>query len=161
MAGQGEIWKAAEELWSMKSKGTWYRPVLGTILGAPLAEFPRKEGKKLTGHARLYKILMVESAYLIWKLRCERVIQNGNSPFTKSKIIKRWLRVINNRLSLDRELSKPVYGKKALDKKKVLRTWSGVLMNESALPSDWTKENEVLVGIGTGLGMEDEGVGVG
>jgi ribonuclease HI len=39
------------------------------------------------------------------------------------------------------------YGKKAIKKGLVLKTWSKVIKNEENLPKDWTRETGVLVGI--------------
>ncbi|KAJ7854875.1 hypothetical protein B0H13DRAFT_1642170 [Mycena leptocephala] len=45
-------------------------------------------------------------------------------------------------------INKVKYGKKALKKSLVLRTWAKVLGDEDRLPADWTRETGVLVGIG-------------
>ncbi|KAJ6453427.1 hypothetical protein C8R47DRAFT_929604, partial [Mycena vitilis] len=71
--GQKMIWKAAKNLWQEK-EAIWPEVSLGTILGCGLAEFRDEEGKVKRGTQRLYRILMSESAYLIWKLRNDRVI---------------------------------------------------------------------------------------
>lgn len=52
---------------------TRYEPVLGTILvAASTAKSRNGEGKILTGN----KILTIESAHFIWKIRFQRVISN-------------------------------------------------------------------------------------
>ncbi|KAJ7498119.1 hypothetical protein B0H11DRAFT_1856682 [Mycena galericulata] len=100
------------------------------------------------GITRLFRILVSESAHLIWRLRCERVIQQ-KGPASIQEIHKRWLKTMNNRLALDRVLTdKLKYGKRSLKKPVVLDTWRKVLKNEETLPRDWTREVEVLVGIG-------------
>ncbi|KAJ7860538.1 hypothetical protein B0H13DRAFT_1639476, partial [Mycena leptocephala] len=74
------------------------------------------------GMTRLYKILITESARLIWHTRNERVIQQtGSAPLTK--IRNRWLKIINNRLAMDCTMSdKFQYEKKALKVSLVKRT---------------------------------------
>jgi len=89
---------------------------------------------------------MTESAHLIWKLRCERIIQEEDRPFTEEEIENRWLRTINGRLELDQKMTDKDYGPKAIPKSKVLETWRSILKDEKALPDDWTGENGVLVG---------------
>ncbi|KAJ6618614.1 hypothetical protein B0H10DRAFT_1795006 [Mycena sp. CBHHK59/15] len=55
---------------------------------------------------------------------------------------------VNSALGRDRILTnKMKFGNLALNKDLVLRTWSGLLMNEAALPDDWTYTVGVLVGI--------------
>jgi hypothetical protein len=68
------------ELW-LKRHDEPFEPSLGNILGCGLPNFT-KDNKPLTGKNRLYKILVSESAFLIWKLRCERTI--GNKTHSRS-----------------------------------------------------------------------------
>ncbi|KAJ7872909.1 hypothetical protein B0H13DRAFT_2236247 [Mycena leptocephala] len=72
---------------------------------------------------RLYKILITESAHLIWRTRNERVIQQtGSAPL--AKIRNRRLKIINNRLAMDCAMTdKFKYEKKALKISLVKRTW--------------------------------------
>jgi ribonuclease HI len=78
--GQKEVWDLAKELWT-KRNPNWPWPGIGTIISAGLANFKNDEGKIKPGEARLYRILMAESAHLIWKIRCERLMQrNGTHP---------------------------------------------------------------------------------
>jgi len=48
--GQEKIWALTKALWGKKNL-EWYHPVLGTILGAPLAEFKTAQGKIMPGKA--------------------------------------------------------------------------------------------------------------
>ncbi|KAJ7690182.1 hypothetical protein B0H17DRAFT_840783, partial [Mycena rosella] len=43
--------------------------------------------------------------------------------------------------------NKIAYGPLAFKKQLILDTWSGLLMDEDALPDDWTLTEGVLVGI--------------
>lgn len=100
------------------------------------------------GTTRLFRILISESAHLIWRLRNERVI-NAKDPATTREIRNRWLKAINNRLRIDCALTNGIkYGKRAIDKKLVQKTWCNVLKDEENLPKDWTWEAGVLVGVG-------------
>ncbi|THU82291.1 hypothetical protein K435DRAFT_620544, partial [Dendrothele bispora CBS 962.96] len=106
-----------------------------------------RSGKRNTGAERLWRILTAESAYLIWKLRCERVIQNENTAFSEQEIEKRWAYMINERLQLDRRMTNWKYGKKGVKPKVVKATWKGLLQVEDLLPDDWVTNTGVLVGI--------------
>ena len=122
---------------------------LGDVLGCGLANF-ESNGKPNKGKNRLYRILISETAYLIWKMRNERRIRDEDAPPENSptQIINRWTHTINKRLTIDRALTDNVrFRKKALDKKLVKATWSNCLKNENGLPSDWTRLTGVLVGI--------------
>ncbi|KAJ7743622.1 ribonuclease H-like protein, partial [Mycena metata] len=88
--GQAEIWALAKELWTLKHP-TW--PVLsfGSILGLGLATFKNEEGKPLPHTARLYRILISESMYLIWKIRCEVFIAEAGVAKSATEIHNRWV----------------------------------------------------------------------
>ncbi|KAG1839037.1 hypothetical protein DFJ58DRAFT_644578, partial [Suillus subalutaceus] len=55
------------------------------------------------GASRLLRIIISESAYLIWVLRCERVIQGILQDEEKTK--RRWMNAIDKRLQLDRVIA--------------------------------------------------------
>ncbi|KAH9919254.1 uncharacterized protein B0H18DRAFT_1086704 [Fomitopsis serialis] len=147
--GQTEIWNLAEQLWR-KKRDEWNNPLLGGILGCAGAMFKTEKGAQIKGTARLHRIIISESAHLIWKLRNERIIRFDNGrQHTQAEIRNKWTHAMNDRLAMDCHLTnKKKYGKKAIKPKLVEETWSGVLKNENQLPHDWTKGKvEVLVGI--------------
>jgi ribonuclease HI len=145
--GQDIIWKAAESLW-LEKETKWPAVSLGTILGCGLAEFRDEKGKMKRGAQRLYRILMSESAYLIWKIRNDRVISRDGEPATEDEIVNKWKYTINLRLQVDRTLAnRPINGKRpALAPQLVLATWSDTLDDEQSLPAYWLREPRVLVG---------------
>jgi hypothetical protein len=118
------------------------------MLGASLAKFPDSNNGK--GTSRLFKIIVTETAFLIWKLRCERRIGNNDNPtnqYSNAEIKNRWLAAINQRLTLDRLMTDHKYGKKALKQKTVLKTWDDVLLDKENLLANWIQQSGVLVGI--------------
>ncbi|KAJ7122676.1 hypothetical protein C8R43DRAFT_1099003 [Mycena crocata] len=140
--GQVRIWKKASEMWKLKTGEDLPKPVMGQIMACAAIK------KADAGTSRLFRIIVSESAHLIWRLRCERVIQE-KAPASHNEIDNRWLRGINNRLRIDCELTNEYkYGKRSLQKEVVLKTWCRTLKNENELPQDWTRETGVLVGIG-------------
>jgi ribonuclease HI len=134
---------------------------LGVILGCGLAEFRDGDGKRHEGTERLYRILVSEAAYLIWKIRNERVINRDGAPATEQEIINKWHYHINHRLQVDKILAnRPPEGKKsALAPKKVLETWSGILAEEGTMPENWLREPRVLVGGRETQTRPDSGIG--
>ncbi|KAK0478879.1 hypothetical protein IW261DRAFT_1551551 [Armillaria novae-zelandiae] len=99
------------------------------------------------GTERFHRILISESAHLIWKMRNDRVINNKDN-YTMREIEQRWLHAMNCRMRLDCLLSdQQKFARKAIKKFLVLTTWQGALLNESSLQDDWTKDSGVLVGI--------------
>lgn len=122
---------------------------LRLILGCGLLEFKSEDGEQQPGAARLYRILISESSYLIWKLWCERVIKHDdpeNDWHPAQEVKKRWLYTINMRLKLDQAMTSVRFHKKALKRKMVLETWRPVLNNANDLPKDWIGRPGVLVG---------------
>jgi hypothetical protein len=91
---------------------------------------------------------MSESAYLIWRLRNDRVISRDGEPVTTDEIINKWKFAINQRLQVDRTpASRHKMGKRpALAPQLVLATWFNTLDEEYRLPADWLREPRVLVG---------------
>ncbi|KAF8196494.1 hypothetical protein BJ912DRAFT_846780 [Pholiota molesta] len=149
---QETIWNAARELWALREL-PWPPPTMGVILGSGLHLFHTQAGKMpLPGANRLYKIIMSESAHMIWKIRCQWRIQDEGDL---DKILSnegargKWLDQINRRLQLECLQTNPYkYGKMAVRKALVEKTWWAVLKNREDLPDDWIENTGVLVGIG-------------
>ncbi|KAJ7844549.1 hypothetical protein B0H13DRAFT_2286348 [Mycena leptocephala] len=158
--GQELVWQEVRNIWGKKSEN-WPTPSLGVILGCGLAEFRNGDGKRHEGTERLYRILVSEAAYLIWKIRNERVINRDGAPATEQEIINKWHYHINHRLQVDKILAnRPPEGKKsALAPKKVLETWSGILAEEGMMPENWLREPRVLVGGRATQTRPDSGIG--
>jgi ribonuclease HI len=93
----------------------------------------------------------LESAHLIWKLRCERVIkfEGKQEKFhSETEVYNRWVHTMNTRLKFNHLLTDSLrYSSKALKMDTVLKTRSGVLTNEEYLPDNWVHISGVLVGM--------------
>ncbi|KAJ7152167.1 hypothetical protein C8R43DRAFT_886456 [Mycena crocata] len=146
--GQTQVWALAKELW-LKKHGVWPELSLGGILGCGLATFTDEEGRKLPGTTRLYRILISESLFEIWKIRNTTVLKRAGEPLPVNQIHNRWLAAINKCLLYDCKLTNHAkYGKQAsISVGLVTQTWTSVLLNEEKLPRDWTRQTRVLVGI--------------
>lgn len=70
---QNTIWKLCEQLWE-NTGNQWPQITYGKILACGLAQFRNKNNQILHGKNRLYRILISESAFLIWKLHCKQRI---------------------------------------------------------------------------------------
>ncbi|KAJ6618924.1 hypothetical protein B0H10DRAFT_2371884 [Mycena sp. CBHHK59/15] len=140
------IWALSEQLW-LKKYDTWPTLNWGLILGCNVVKFRSPRGRD-KGTTRLFRIVVSESAHLIWRLRNERVIQEKDAA-SEQEIHNHWRKTINNRLHLDCVLTNNgKYGKRALKKALVKSTWKKVLKDEDALPKEWYRETRVLVGVG-------------
>ncbi|KAF9486993.1 hypothetical protein BDN71DRAFT_1552273 [Pleurotus eryngii] len=135
--GQAEIWELAKELWTKKGH-KWRQPWIGDILACGTRIIKNDEGETQHGDMRFWRILVAESAYLIWKIHCMRVIQDGNQPISQTE-------TMNERLDLDRKMTQNRYSKRATKTRVVLKTWRGVLQNEHELPKNWIDSSGVLV----------------
>ncbi|KAJ7033898.1 ribonuclease H-like protein [Mycena alexandri] len=139
--GQEEVWDIASEMWRLKT-GKDMRPTVAQIMAGGATELGDP------GTTRLYKILITESAHLIWRLRNERVIQR-KGPASLPEIRNRWLKIVNNRLAMDCAMTNGFkFEKKALKMSLVKKTWKNTLKNERKLAKDWPKTVGVLVGVG-------------
>ncbi|KAK1217608.1 hypothetical protein PQX77_019729 [Marasmius sp. AFHP31] len=151
--GQKEIWRLTGKIWKNKgAKPEWRTPGLGAIIGSGLARNRDAEENKTSakGIERLWRILVTMAAHLIWVLRCERVLNKNNAPFTVEEVENRWKAELNARLDLDRRATNKKYERKAVSAETVRETWKNTLTNEESLPEDWMNTNSgVLVGIET------------
>ncbi|KAJ7055455.1 hypothetical protein C8F01DRAFT_994277, partial [Mycena amicta] len=145
--GQAEIWTEAEEVWARTGQ-TWPVTTVGAILGCATATFAKPGGKPAHGNVRLFRILVSESAFLIWKLRNEHRIDPDVDTHAKQAVLNRWYAAINARLDIDRVLAnRPSKGSQtSLDPLLVLETWSEVISDWNILPENWLRESRVLVG---------------
>ncbi|KAJ7885634.1 ribonuclease H-like protein, partial [Mycena leptocephala] len=147
--GQTEVWRLVNELWRMKH-GPLPALSMGEVLGCCLASFEAESKTKPSGVNRLYRILISESVYLIWKIRCERVIGRDGEAHSETEIHNRWVHTLNDRLERDRFMvcDYAHQSKKLVPPSLVVRTWNRTLLSEDKLPKDWlTATPKVLVGI--------------
>ncbi|KAI0714822.1 hypothetical protein C8Q76DRAFT_618150 [Earliella scabrosa] len=147
--GQELVWELLEETWRLTDK-QWSRPIWGTTFGAACAVFRTEEGARLRNTEKLWCIMCTEALHLIWKLRCERVIQNEGREFTQREVINRFFAALDARLTLDRRTAAIASGKKALRATEVEQIWIPVLENGKDLPPKWVVDVGVLVGIKRG-----------
>ncbi|KAJ7019064.1 hypothetical protein C8F04DRAFT_976188 [Mycena alexandri] len=145
--GQKEIWALAKELW-LKKHPSWPVLSLGSILGCGLTTFRNNNGQPLVGASRLYRILISESLFMIWKIRNNSVIKREGAAVPAHEIHNKWLYAINLRLNFDRALTNHAkFGKQnSIKTPLVLQTWSSTLMEEDKLPENWIRAPRVLVG---------------
>ncbi|KAF5341132.1 hypothetical protein D9611_005853 [Ephemerocybe angulata] len=152
VSGQETVWALAKRAWQ-RTGLPWPEITLGLILGISVMEVKDSNGKVLDGRTRLLRIIISESAYLIWLLRCEWRIgreQNVLNMHTRKEISARWKIAIERRLRLDWALTnKLAFGKKALRPAEVKRTWKGIAStkNQSVLRT-FPEDEGVLVGTG-------------
>ncbi|KAG1825470.1 uncharacterized protein BJ212DRAFT_1259616 [Suillus subaureus] len=99
---QKKIWSLTRKIWPRKY-GPWPEPSIGLILGCGALSLPQQpqnqddenqnSTKKSKGISRLLRILLSESAYLIWTIRCKRAITG--QTHTTGNITRRWINTIN------------------------------------------------------------------
>lgn len=70
------VWQLCERLWR-KRETTWPALSYGLILGRPLADVRAEGGPARLGASRLFRIMIPDSVFLIWKLRSERPLKTG------------------------------------------------------------------------------------
>ncbi|KAJ7743800.1 hypothetical protein B0H16DRAFT_1322558, partial [Mycena metata] len=147
--GQALIWSLASDLWSMRTGAPLPKPTFGGMLGCGLAMIEAESKKKPSGLNRLYRLLISESSYLIWKLRNESVISNDGAEPSTSEVRNRWIYTMNDRLETDIFLANPMTLKDRahIAPALVLQTWHKTLLEGDKLPQNWLREPRVLVGI--------------
>ncbi|KAL1945502.1 hypothetical protein VTO73DRAFT_2353 [Trametes versicolor] len=145
--GRRELWELADTL--LRRKGVVLPPpCYGAVLGAPALSLEGLRGEPAPAADRAVRIVLVETLHLIWKVRCERVIEREGDPerlHSLRELQNKWYAVINGRLSLDVALTKKKWGRRKIGRLEVLRTWAGMLQDEESLPEDWIDESGVLL----------------
>ncbi|KAG1820988.1 RnaseH-domain-containing protein, partial [Suillus subaureus] len=155
---QKKIWSLTRKIWPRKY-GPWPEPSIGLILGYGALSLPqqpqnrddknRNSTKKSKGISCLLRILLSESAYLIWTIRCERAITG--QTHTTENITRRWINTINRCLQLDRTIAaRTKRSSKAITI--VAQTWADIIEINTNNTTDqnndeWVTTLEVLVGI--------------
>ncbi|TFK88462.1 hypothetical protein K466DRAFT_613495 [Polyporus arcularius HHB13444] len=147
--GQELIWELFKRTWA-HTKAEWKEPCWGTAMGAACAVFKNPRGVRQPSLKSLWCILCTEAVHLIWKMRCERVIQREGEEFSNEEITNRFYATISSRLTLDCRTSVRSRGKKALKPQEVERIWRPVIDNGQDLPPRWVGDCGVLVGIKRG-----------
>ncbi|KAI0646182.1 RnaseH-domain-containing protein [Trametes meyenii] len=147
--GQKEAWNLACAM--LRKKGLTLGTItLGIALGGHSITCKDENGHIQSGCTRLARIVISETAHLVWALRCERVIGWEHEPekrHTTKEVEARWTQAMNKRLQMDRALTnKRAAGKRALAEEVVLETWRTTLQDENVFPHDWIKTPGVLVG---------------
>lgn len=146
------IWKLFRRTWKL-TKRPWHEPSWGTMMGAACAIFKTQRGKRMREAEDLWTILATESLHLIWKLRCERVIQNEGEPFARQEIKNRWYDTIEKRLTMERMVIAAIPTKRKSRGRQIEsleETWLPIISDTKLLPYDWAVNCGVLVGIKRG-----------
>ncbi|KAH9847174.1 hypothetical protein C2E23DRAFT_742439 [Lenzites betulinus] len=143
--GEETCWKKLKQLIEIAGL-EWKEPTWGVIMGAPGMRTGGDAAKARDAGATLWKILWTETSYLVWKLRCERVIQSEGKEHTTKEVESRWTATINRRLNLDRRTA--LMKGSGLTAAEVEEIWYPILKDKENLPTDWVLKTGVLVGIG-------------
>ncbi|KAI1783676.1 hypothetical protein LXA43DRAFT_903065 [Ganoderma leucocontextum] len=146
------IWKLFQRTWAL-TKRPWHEPTWATTVGAACMTFKNQKGKRMREAEDLWTILATESVHLIWKMRCERVIQNDGDPFARGEVRNRWYSTIEKRLTMERMVVGAIPTTKKSRGKRIDQleeTWLPILKDTKELPYDWVVNSGVLVGIKRG-----------
>ncbi|KAI0669898.1 RnaseH-domain-containing protein [Trametes maxima] len=120
------------------------------IMGISTIEHMDPKGRVNVGDTRLTRICVAETAYLLWVMRCERVIggRSGERAHKEEETRNRWRDVINRRAQMDRSMTKSkIAGNWTLAERKVEETWRALLEKNGTLKRNITDIPGVLVGI--------------
>ncbi|EIN08079.1 RnaseH-domain-containing protein, partial [Punctularia strigosozonata HHB-11173 SS5] len=139
------IWDLVKDAWP-EGRGPLPRITLGLILGCGALQInvedqQSKRERPAQGRSRLLRILISESAYLVWVLRCEHTM--GGRSHTPQEVQRRWANAIQRRLEADQATASKIIRTPSYSRK-VQGTWTGLLAEEQALPEHWAKSLEVL-----------------
>ncbi|KAH7087953.1 hypothetical protein BKA62DRAFT_627485, partial [Auriculariales sp. MPI-PUGE-AT-0066] len=134
---RAHIWSLAEQLWTSQGR-VWPELSIGLVLGCGAASIRDARGKYDAGATRLFRILIAESAHLIWNLRCDRRIEHADDPDFRHPprfVQSEFTRVMRSRFDSDHLLTnRRRYGNRALKPKAVAATWHGLFEEAQPIP---------------------------
>ena len=101
--GREQIWEMAERLYELPMKIdkrlSWIAPSEALLRGLSSVKLKTTEGKYNKQATERYKLIVSETAWLLWKCRNERVIcQKEIQP---SQIRGSWIAEMNNRIRME------------------------------------------------------------
>lgn len=152
VSGQDTVWKLAAA--TLRNRGiTLGNVTLGDAMACAMADNKKQNRKPDTALNRLMTIVMSESLYTIWLIRCKWVISKGSNLediIHPNEVEALWRTRINKRIRVDQTMaSKKIFKWKKVTRQMVLNTWSKTLQNEEVLPNNWIWSKGVLVGAGS------------
>ncbi|KAI9065870.1 hypothetical protein FKP32DRAFT_1646925 [Trametes sanguinea] len=102
--GRTQVLELMRKAWE-NSGGTWREPTLAVALGMASASLVTEAGARNKLMEDLWTTLWSESVHLIWKLRCERVIQNNGRQHCPEEVRRRWCKTVRLRRQADAHLA--------------------------------------------------------
>lgn len=123
-SGQRTIWRLVQHVWS-KTSHDWPNPTFGNIFGCGLLLFTKGDKPDIFAN-RLYQILISESAYLIWKIRCQWRISDNDEhliPPTPAETRNLWRTMLNKRVQENILSTYPSLLKHAIPPALAYKTW--------------------------------------
>ncbi|EJD35020.1 hypothetical protein AURDEDRAFT_175927 [Auricularia subglabra TFB-10046 SS5] len=105
-SAQEIIWDLAEEF--LETKMVWEKPDIGMIWGCALAKPKNGLGRQDAGTERAFRIVVSKSAFLAWKICCEKRIEHEDKPDwapSAAEVKNKWYNIINMRIAHDRLLT--------------------------------------------------------
>ncbi|EJD48160.1 hypothetical protein AURDEDRAFT_61167 [Auricularia subglabra TFB-10046 SS5] len=123
--GQDTIWSCVRSF--LSHRRTDFDPTLGSVLGCANLACAGSWGSRNKAVERSLRIVVSESAFMIWKIRCEKTIAHADDPdwqLSAEAIHGRWNKMLSVRYHRDLKLTnKSRYGRRALDRDLVNWTW--------------------------------------
>ncbi|KAL7280190.1 hypothetical protein ACG7TL_006609 [Trametes sanguinea] len=140
--GRQLSWTLLTSLWS-RTGDKEITPTWGTVMGAQSVVIKDEHGTRQPTKEARWAVLATETAFLVWKMRCERVIQREGEQFTAQEATNRWWSTIRDRQKLDMSAANGYLGKRALCRQEMMKLWEPLLVNGKIREVD----DGVLVGI--------------
>ncbi|EJD35312.1 hypothetical protein AURDEDRAFT_75422 [Auricularia subglabra TFB-10046 SS5] len=146
-SGQERIWAMVHSFLTRKRCDVEIN--LGVVLGCATARLAGAKETRDKAVERAFRIVISESAFLIWKLRCEKRVGHSDDPdwqHSQTEIIMRWGAMLKQRVARDQRLTnKYKYGVRAVDHTTFKDTWHSLAAEVPPSPTS-DSNSGVLVG---------------
>ncbi|KAF9027908.1 hypothetical protein BDZ89DRAFT_1015345 [Hymenopellis radicata] len=152
------VWGTARSLWEQAGE-TWPEIEYGTLLGCGAARpiKKRESAEEKDGLNRLFQKLLSEGAFLLWKLRNKRRIENEDDEDlhqSQNEVRNKYIEALKTSATTDFAMTnKGKFGKQALPKKLVMNTWNKLLVVNTEREEGTERAHTEQVGVLVGMGL--------
>ncbi|OSC98484.1 RnaseH-domain-containing protein [Trametes coccinea BRFM310] len=143
------VWKIMRRTLGEAGIAIGEQPSFGLYLSAAAIEIRGSEGVLRQGATRLARILIPEAAYMVWRLRCRRVIEWSSHPektHSANAVTKEWLALLGKRLRGDQMAASAPYAKASkVSAHSASEMWCHLVDQATLRTNDWAGSPGVLV----------------
>ncbi|EJD49838.1 hypothetical protein AURDEDRAFT_59171 [Auricularia subglabra TFB-10046 SS5] len=146
--GQERVWRMVHAFLTRKKSDMEID--MGVVMGCATARLAGANETRDKAAERAFRIVVSESVFLIWKLRCEKRVQHSDEPdwqHSQTEVIMRWGAMLKARVARDRRLTNTYkFGARAVQPAVHGNTWRDLIADAAPSRTGSESDSGVLVG---------------